>query len=65
MSDDVTLCKHVTTEEEMHYTPESVAALTDHFADAFVRKNFARVYDVVTFENLTLTIWDNISYYRF
>ena len=28
-------------------TRESVAALTDHFADAFVRKNVARVYDVV------------------
>ena len=28
-------------------TQESVAALTDHFADAFVRENVARVYDVV------------------
>ena len=28
-------------------TRESVAALTDHFADAFVRKNVAHVYDVV------------------
>ena len=37
-------------------TRESAAALTDHFADAFVRKNVGRVYDVVTaFENLTLT----------
>ena len=25
-------------------TRESVAAVTDHFADAFVRKNVARVY---------------------
>ena len=25
-------------------TLESVAAVTDHFADAFVRKNVARVY---------------------
>ena len=37
-------------------TRESVAALTDHFADAFVHKNVGHVYDVVTaFENLTLT----------
>ena len=28
-------------------TWESAAALTDHFADAFVRENVARVYDVV------------------
>ena len=28
-------------------TWESVAALTDHFADAFVRENVPRVYDVV------------------
>ena len=28
-------------------TQESVGALTDHFADAFVRKNVARVHDVV------------------
>ena len=28
-------------------TRESVAALTDHFADAFVPENFARVYDIV------------------
>ena len=28
-------------------TQESVVALTDHFADAFVRKNVVRVYDVV------------------
>ena len=39
-------------------TPESVAALTDHFTHAFVRENVARVYDVVgdvmTFESLTL-----------
>ena len=28
-------------------TLESVAAVTDHFADAFVRENIARVYDVV------------------
>ena len=26
---------------------ESVAALTDHFTNAFVRENIARVYDVV------------------
>ena len=26
---------------------ESVAALTDHFPDAFVRENVVRVYDVV------------------
>ena len=25
-------------------TPESVAAVTDHFADAFVRENVVRVY---------------------
>ena len=36
-------------------TQESVAALTDHFADAFVPENVARVYDiVVTLESLTL-----------
>ena len=28
-------------------TRESVAALTDHFADASVRENVARVYDLV------------------
>ena len=28
-------------------TQESVAALTDYFADAFVCENVARVYDVV------------------
>ena len=28
-------------------TPKSVAALTDHFADAFVRENAVRVYDIV------------------
>ena len=28
-------------------TRESIAALTDHFADALVRKNVACVYDVV------------------
>ena len=28
-------------------TWESVAALTDHFADAFVRGNDVRVYDIV------------------
>ena len=28
-------------------TRESIAALTDHFADSFVRENVARVYDVV------------------
>ena len=27
---------------------ESAADQTDHFADAFVRENVARVYDVVT-----------------
>ena len=26
---------------------ESVVAMTDHFVDAFVRENVARVYDVV------------------
>ena len=33
------------------------AALTDHFADPFVRENVARVFDinVMTFESLTLT----------
>ena len=37
-------------------TRESVAALTDHFADAIVREDVARVYDVVaTFKSLTLT----------
>ena len=40
-------------------TLESVAAVTDHFADAFVRENVARVYmtfcDVMPFESLTLT----------
>ena len=35
---------------------ESVAALTDHFAVAFVRENVAGKYDVVaTFENVMLT----------
>ena len=29
-------------------TRESVAALTEYFADAFVRENVARVFDVVT-----------------
>ena len=28
-------------------TRESVVAVTDHFADAFVHENVARVYDVV------------------
>ena len=28
-------------------TQESVAALTDHFADAFVPENVAPVYDIV------------------
>ena len=28
-------------------TRESVAAMTDHFPDAFVGKNVVRVYDVV------------------
>ena len=28
-------------------TQESIAALTDHFVDAFVREKVARVYDVV------------------
>ena len=32
-------------------TRKSVAALTDRFADAFVRENVARVYDVV------VTLW--------
>ena len=37
-------------------TWERVEALVDHFADAFVRENVARVYDVVArFERLTLT----------
>ena len=40
-------------------TRESVVAVTDHFADAFVRENVARVYrrsgNVMTFESLTLT----------
>ena len=44
----------------MHYvTLESVAAVTDLFADAFVRENVARVYitfdDVMAFKSLTLT----------
>ena len=30
-----------------HVTVESVAALTDHFTDAFVRENVARIFDVV------------------
>ena len=35
---------------------ESVAALTDYFADAFVRENVARNYDVFgDVENLMLT----------
>ena len=49
---------HVLFEHDFYLTKpfwESVSALTDHFADAFVRENFARVYDVVTFESLTLT----------
>ena len=35
-------------------TPESVAAVTDHFADAFIRENVARVTfgDVMLFESL-------------
>ena len=37
-------------------TRESVAAVTDHFADAFVRENVACVCnDVMTFESLTPT----------
>ena len=40
-------------------TRENVAAVTDHFADAFVRENVApdilRCGDVITFESLTLT----------
>ena len=37
-------------------TRESAAALTDHFAYAFVPENVVCVYDVVaTFESLTLT----------
>ena len=40
-------------------TRESVVAVTDHFADAFVRENVVCVYDVVgdvmAFESLTLT----------
>ena len=32
----------------LHYgTQESIAALTEHFADAFVRENIVRVNDVV------------------
>ena len=31
-------------------TQESVAALTDHFTNVFVRKNVARVYDDRKFE---------------
>ena len=34
-------------------TQESVAALTYHFADAFVGENVARVYDIV----MTLWLW--------
>ena len=40
-------------------TRESVAAVTDHLADTFVRENVARVYmtcgDAMPFESLTLT----------
>ena len=40
-------------------TRESVAAVTDHFANVFVHENIAHAYmmlcDVMTFENLTLT----------
>ena len=36
-------------------TRESVAALTDRLADAFVRENVSRIYDVMTFRTLTLT----------
>ena len=36
-------------------TWESVAALTDHFADALDRENVACVYHFMTFESLTLT----------
>ena len=38
---------------------ESVAALTDHFADAFVRENVARFYAVVaTFNDVVATFND-------
>ena len=33
-------------------TRESVAAFTDHFADAFARENVARVYDVMASYNV-------------
>ena len=37
-------------------TLESVAAVTDHFADAFVRENVARVY---------MTLWQRIDVRKF
>ena len=46
-------------------TLESVAALTDHFADAFVRENVARVYmtlwrrnDVPKFDADAILFWE-------
>ena len=46
-------------------TLESVAAVTDHFADAFVRENIARVYmtlwrhnDVQKFDADTILFWE-------
>ena len=35
----------------------SVAALTDQFADALVRENIVRVFTVMAFESLTLTLF--------
>ena len=37
-------------------TRESVAAVTDHFADAFVRENVARVY---------MTLWQRNAVRKF
>ena len=45
---DFSLTKYIWALICLHdVTGESVAALTDHFADAFVRENVARVYNVL------------------
>ena len=44
---------------------ESVAALTDHFADAFVRENVLHVYDVVgTFRKINCKKRDILMFKR-
>ena len=43
-------------------TLESIVALTDLFADAFVRENVARVYDVVSFYDVRKFVADAILF---